>query len=164
MEKQKTIKESIQFSGKGIHTGAFTNMTLLPAKENKGIVFVRTDKDNFEIKADIDFVVSTERSTNLAIKDTHVKTVEHILAAIAGYNIDNLIIEIDNEEKYGLEDFEKALEETNDQIKDLEDKLESNNQTWRNWEAWMTKEKYELEQRLEEAKESQASESISRLN
>ena len=98
MEKQKTIKKSIQFSGKGIHTGAFTNMTLLPAKENKGIVFIRTDKNNFEIKADIDFVVSTDRSTNLAIKNTNVKTVEHILAAISGNNIDNLIIEIDNEE------------------------------------------------------------------
>ena len=98
MEKQKTIKNSIQFSGKGIHTGSFANMTLIPAKENKGIVFVRTDKDDFEIKADINFVVSTNRSTNLAIKDIHVKTVEHILAAISGNNIDNLIIEIDNEE------------------------------------------------------------------
>ena len=98
MEKQKTIKKSIQFSGKGIHTGSFTNMTLLPAKENKGIVFIRTDKDDFEIKADINFVVSTNRSTNLAIKDIHVKTVEHILAAVSGNNIDNLIIEIDNEE------------------------------------------------------------------
>ena len=98
MEKQKTIKKSIQFSGKGIHTGSFANMTLIPAKENKGIVFVRTDKDDFEIKADINFVVSTNRSTNLAIKDIHVKTVEHILAAISGNNIDNLIIEIDNEE------------------------------------------------------------------
>lgn len=98
MEKQKTIKKSIQFSGKGIHTGVFTNMTLLPAKENKGIVFIRTDKDNLEIKANIDLVVSTERSTNLAINDTYVKTVEHILAAISGNDIDNLIIEIDNEE------------------------------------------------------------------
>ena len=98
MEKQKTIKKSIQFSGKGIHTGSFTNMTLLPAQENKGIVFIRTDKNDFEIKADIDFVVSTNRSTNLAIKDIHVKTVEHILSAVSGNNIDNLIIEIDNEE------------------------------------------------------------------
>ncbi|MBT6815260.1 MAG: bifunctional UDP-3-O-[3-hydroxymyristoyl] N-acetylglucosamine deacetylase/3-hydroxyacyl-ACP dehydratase [Flavobacteriales bacterium] len=98
MEKQKTIKKSIQFSGKGIHTGSFTNMTLLPAQENKGIVFIRTDKNDFEIKADIDFVVSTDRSTNLAIKDIHVKTVEHILSAVSGNNIDNLIIEIDNEE------------------------------------------------------------------
>ena len=98
MEKQKTIKKSIQFSGKGIHTGSFTNMTLLPAQENKGIVFIRTDKNDFEIKADIDFVISTNRSTNLAIKDIHVKTVEHILSAVSGNNIDNLIIEIDNEE------------------------------------------------------------------
>lgn len=98
MEKQKTIKKSIQFCGKGIHTGYFTNMTLIPAKENKGIVFIRTDKDDFEIKADVNFVVSTNRSTNLAIKDIHVKTVEHILAAVSGNNIDNLIIEIDNEE------------------------------------------------------------------
>jgi UDP-3-O-[3-hydroxymyristoyl] N-acetylglucosamine deacetylase/3-hydroxyacyl-[acyl-carrier-protein] dehydratase len=45
MEKQKTIKKPIQFSGKGIHTGVYTNMTLLPAKENKGIVFVRKDKE-----------------------------------------------------------------------------------------------------------------------
>ena len=78
MEKQRTIKKSIQFSGKGIHTGVFTNMTLVPAKENKGIVFVRTDKDNFEIKADVDFVVSTKRSTNLAINDTHVKTRDYL--------------------------------------------------------------------------------------
>ena len=98
MEKQKTIKKSIQFSGKGIHTGVFTNMNLLPAKENKGIIFIRTDKNDFEIKADINFVVSTNRSTNLAIKDIHVKTVEHILAAVSGNSIDNLIIEIDNEE------------------------------------------------------------------
>ena len=39
MEKQKTIKKPIRFSGKGIHTGSFTNMTLLPARENKGIIF-----------------------------------------------------------------------------------------------------------------------------
>ena len=98
MEKQKTIQKKISFSGKGIHTGVFTNMTLIPAKENKGIVFVRTDKDNFNIKALVDYVISTERSTNLCIKDIHVKTVEHILAAVRGHQIDNLIIEIDNEE------------------------------------------------------------------
>ena len=98
MEKQKTIQKKISFSGKGIHTGVFTNMTLLPAKENKGIIFVRTDKDNFNIKALVDYVISTERSTNLSIKDVHVKTVEHILAAVRGHQIDNLIIEIDNEE------------------------------------------------------------------
>ena len=98
MEMQKTIKKPVRFSGKGIHTGSFCNMTLLPAKENQGIIFIRKDKNYFKIKADLDFVVSTKRSTNLALKNIHVKTVEHILSAIAGNNIDNLTIEIDNEE------------------------------------------------------------------
>ena len=65
MEKQKTIKNTIHFSGKGIHTGVFTKMTLIPAKENNGIVFVRKDKDNTRIKAIIENIYSTERSTNL---------------------------------------------------------------------------------------------------
>ena len=98
MEKQRTIKRSVSFSGKGIHTGIFSNITLKPATENKGIVFVRTDKDNFEIPADITYIVSTERSTNLGIKGVEVKTIEHLLAAITANNIDNLIIEIDNVE------------------------------------------------------------------
>ena len=98
MEKQKTIKDTIHFSGKGIHTGVFTNMTLIPAKENNGIVFVRKDKDNTRIKAIIENIYSTERSTNLKKNSVFVKTVEHILAAIVGNNIDNIDILIDNEE------------------------------------------------------------------
>ena len=87
MEKQKTIKKSIQFSGKGIHTGSFTNMTLLPAKENKGIVFIRTDKDNFEIKANIDFVFSTNRSTNLAFKNIHINFPNLVQLSLKFYKI-----------------------------------------------------------------------------
>ena len=98
MEKQRTIKEVINFSGKGIHTGVFTNMRLVPANINNGIVFIRTDKDNVKIKADVDNVYSTERSTNLSKKGVYIKTVEHILAALVGNNIDNIIIELDNEE------------------------------------------------------------------
>ena len=98
MEKQRTIKEVINFSGKGIHTGVFTNMRLVPANINNGIVFIRTDKDNLKIKADVDNVYSTERSTNLSKKGVYIKTVEHILAALVGNNIDNIIIELDNEE------------------------------------------------------------------
>ncbi len=98
MEKQRTIKEVINFSGKGIHTGVFTNMRLVPAKVNSGIVFVRTDKDSLKIKADVDNVDSTKRSTNLSTKGVYIKTVEHILAALAGNSIDNITIELDNEE------------------------------------------------------------------
>ena len=91
-----TIKKECRFSGNGIHTGCFTNMSLLPAKENTGIVFVRKDLNNIRIQADVNNVISTERSTNLAKGNVEVRTVEHILAAISGNNIDNLIIEIDN--------------------------------------------------------------------
>ena len=97
MFKQKTIKNPINFSGKGIHTGSFTNMILIPAKENTGIKFIRTDlEDKTEIKADIDNLFSTERSTSLKKNNAEVHTVEHILAAITGACIDNIIIEIDN--------------------------------------------------------------------
>ena len=73
-------------------------MTLIPAKENNGIVFVRTDKDNTRIKAIVENIYSTDRSTNLKKNSVFVKTVEHILAAIVGNNIDNIDILIDNEE------------------------------------------------------------------
>lgn len=94
---QKTIKNSISISGVGIHTGVFTNLTLTPAKANSGIRFIRTDLENkAEIKADVSNVFSTERSTGLKRGNAEINTVEHVLAAIVGAEIDNLIIEVDN--------------------------------------------------------------------
>ena len=94
---QQTIKENISFSGAGIHTGVLTNMTLKPAKEDTGIRFVRVDlKGNPEIKADVANVFTTERSTSLKKGNAEIHTVEHILAAITGSGIDNIIIEVDN--------------------------------------------------------------------
>ena len=94
---QQTIKENISFSGSGIHTGVLTNMTLKPAKEDTGIRFVRVDLEgNPEIKADVANVFATERSTSLKKGNAEIHTVEHILAAITGSGIDNLIIEVDN--------------------------------------------------------------------
>ena len=94
---QKTIKNNITFSGVGIHTGAKTNMTLKPAKLNSGIRFIRVDLEgNPVIKADVDNVFSTERSTGLKQGDAEINTVEHILAAIVGAEIDKKIIEVDN--------------------------------------------------------------------
>jgi len=98
-EMQKTIGKSISFSGAGIHTGVVTNMTLKPAEENTGIRFIRVDLDNHpEIKADVTNVFATERSTSLQKDDAKIHTVEHILAAITGAKIDNIIIEVDNVE------------------------------------------------------------------
>jgi UDP-3-O-[3-hydroxymyristoyl] N-acetylglucosamine deacetylase/3-hydroxyacyl-[acyl-carrier-protein] dehydratase len=94
---QKTIKNSVSVSGVGIHTGVATNMTLKPAEANTGIRFIRTDiSDKPIIKADVDNVFSTERSTGLKNKKAEINTVEHILAAVVGAEIDNLIIEVDN--------------------------------------------------------------------
>jgi UDP-3-O-[3-hydroxymyristoyl] N-acetylglucosamine deacetylase/3-hydroxyacyl-[acyl-carrier-protein] dehydratase len=94
---QQTIKKNISFSGVGIHTGVFTNMTLKAAEEGSGIRFSRIDLEgNPEIKADIDNVFATKRSTSLKKGDTEIHTVEHILAAITGSEIDNILIEVDN--------------------------------------------------------------------
>ncbi|MGY8987470.1 MAG: bifunctional UDP-3-O-[3-hydroxymyristoyl] N-acetylglucosamine deacetylase/3-hydroxyacyl-ACP dehydratase [Flavobacteriales bacterium] len=95
--KQKTLNNKIHFSGVGIHTGVFSNITLIPAEENTGIIFRRNDLENYpEIKADVRNVISTDRSTNLGKDGVEINTVEHILASISGTEIDNIIIEIDN--------------------------------------------------------------------
>ena len=95
--KQKTIKNIIKISGFGIHTGVKTNVILKPAKEDNGIVFIRSDIENKpKIKALVQNVFSTERSTNLKQNNAEIRTVEHLLAAIAGSEIDNLNIEVDN--------------------------------------------------------------------
>ena len=95
--KQKTIKDIIKISGFGIHTGVKTNVILKPAKEDNGIVFIRSDiKSKPKIKALVQNVFSTERSTNLKQNNAEIRTVEHLLAAIAGSEIDNLDIEVDN--------------------------------------------------------------------
>ena len=94
---QNTISRNVKFSGKGIHTGVLTNITLKPAKENHGIKFIRTDINNKAvIKADVENLYKTDRSTSLKKGDIEIYTVEHILAAITGSDLDNLIIEADN--------------------------------------------------------------------
>lgn len=96
---QHTLAESITISGVGIHTGAPVNMTLEPAEPNTGVIFQRTDlPDQPTVKADVDFVVETNRSTTLSNNGASVSTVEHLLAAFAGCEIDNVLIKIDGPE------------------------------------------------------------------
>ncbi len=98
-KKQKTIKKDFSISGKGLHTGLTSNVTLHPAKANHGIVFRRIDLDEpVLIEADIDNVVDVSRSTTLGKDNVRISTVEHLLAAISGLEIDNVLIDIDNEE------------------------------------------------------------------
>lgn len=96
LEKQRTIKNPVSMSGIGLHTGTTCTMTFKPAVENYGIRFVRTDLGGSpEIPAIVDHVVDVARGTTLAIGEARVHTVEHVLAAVMGLQIDNLIIELD---------------------------------------------------------------------
>jgi UDP-3-O-[3-hydroxymyristoyl] N-acetylglucosamine deacetylase / 3-hydroxyacyl-[acyl-carrier-protein] dehydratase len=97
--KQRTVKHEISLSGIGLHTGNMCTMTFKPAPPDHGIVFVRSDiKGHPAVNADIDHVVDISRGTTLQKGEARVHTVEHVLAAIAGLQIDNLIIELDANE------------------------------------------------------------------
>ena len=98
-DKQRTIHKAVSLKGKGLHTGKEVNITFKPANENTGYIFRRIDLPNQpEIKALVDNVVETSRSTVLRQNGASVGTVEHLLSAVYGIGIDNIIIEIDNEE------------------------------------------------------------------
>jgi len=96
LELQRTIEKPCSISGIGLHTGTSCTMTFKPAPENCGIKFVRTDLGgNPEIPAIADYVVDISRGTTLGVGEARVHTVEHVLASVAGLQIDNLIIELD---------------------------------------------------------------------
>ncbi|HAO79580.1 MAG TPA: 3-hydroxyacyl-[acyl-carrier-protein] dehydratase FabZ [Verrucomicrobia subdivision 3 bacterium] len=96
---QQTLNRPASFSGIGLHSGNRVNMTILPAPANSGVRFRRVDLDGKpEIEARIENVSETTRSTTLAKGNVKVHTVEHVLAALAGYGIDNAIIELDANE------------------------------------------------------------------
>lgn len=97
--KQRTVKKAIAISGIGLHTGNNCNMTFKPAEPNTGIRFKRIDlPDKPEVVADIDHVVDISRGTTLQDGEAKVHTVEHVLAAFAGLQIDNMVVELDNNE------------------------------------------------------------------
>lgn len=97
--KQQTVKGPVTISGIGLHTGAFVNVTILPAPENHGYVFERTDLEGSpKVKGDVDFVTTTERGTTLAYKDAEVHTTEHLLAALYALKVDNALIQLDGVE------------------------------------------------------------------
>ena len=95
MIKQRTLKNMIQTTGIGVHTGKKVYLTLRPAPINTGIVFRRVDlKPVVEIPAKPECVVDTRFSTSLAKGDAYVSTVEHLLSAMAGLGIDNAYVDL----------------------------------------------------------------------
>jgi UDP-3-O-[3-hydroxymyristoyl] N-acetylglucosamine deacetylase/3-hydroxyacyl-[acyl-carrier-protein] dehydratase len=98
-EKQRTLKSQVTISGVGLHTGATANLTLCPAQENFGYKFQRIDiEEQPIIEADCDLVVDTARGTTLGKNNVKVYTIEHVLAALVGMQVDNCLIKIDAQE------------------------------------------------------------------
>ena len=98
-DKQHTLSKSISIKGTGLHTAILVEMNLKPANPGFGIQFQRTDLPGQPIiKADCDLVTDTSRGTTLQFGDAKVSTVEHILAALVGLGIDNVLIEINGPE------------------------------------------------------------------
>ena len=124
----ETIKNEVSLSGVGLHTGNTVNMTFKPAPINHGYAFARVDLEGEPIiAAKAEFVVNTQRGTNLEKNGVQIQTSEHVLAAAVGLGIDNLLIEIDASEppimdgssKFFVEALEKAgIEEQDAAIKE----------------------------------------------
>lgn len=96
---QVTIKEEISVTGVGLHTGKPSTLTFKPAPDNSGYRFKRIDvKGSPEVIADVDNVTDTARGTTIAQNDVKVNTTEHALAALAGMEVDNILIELDGPE------------------------------------------------------------------
>ncbi|NER13763.1 bifunctional UDP-3-O-[3-hydroxymyristoyl] N-acetylglucosamine deacetylase/3-hydroxyacyl-ACP dehydratase [Leptobacterium flavescens] len=117
LSNQRTISKEAVLKGVGLHTGKDVTMTFKPAPVNHGFAFVRVDLEGSPvIEADANYVVNTQRGTNLEKKGVKIQTSEHVLAALVGLEIDNIIIELDASEppimdgssKYFVEALENA--------------------------------------------------------
>lgn len=96
---QCTLRNPITISGVGLHTGVLTNLTFKPAPENFGYKFQRIDLPGQPIvEADVDNVTGTDRGTTISKNGAKISTIEHVLAALAGMEIDNVLMEIDGPE------------------------------------------------------------------
>ena len=93
---EQTIAEPLEFTGVGLHSGAPVTMRLLPAPAGSGIVFRRTDLDNFEIPAIGRNIAKVSYATSLMRQGVLISTTEHLLSALIGMGVDNVIVELDN--------------------------------------------------------------------
>ncbi|MFM2269370.1 MAG: hypothetical protein RL757_2811 [Bacteroidota bacterium] len=97
--KQRTLAQTVQLSGIGLHTGATITVNILPAEVGFGYKFQRTDLEKQPIiAADANRVTDTTRGTMLQQGDMRVRTIEHLLSALVGCGVDNALIQLDGEE------------------------------------------------------------------
>jgi UDP-3-O-[3-hydroxymyristoyl] N-acetylglucosamine deacetylase / 3-hydroxyacyl-[acyl-carrier-protein] dehydratase len=98
-DKQKTIKTEFSIEGTGLHTGKKGTLTFKPAPENHGYKFRRTDLvSDVLVPADVDYVIDTSRGTSIEYSGVRIDTIEHVLAALAGLEIDNVLLELNQSE------------------------------------------------------------------
>jgi UDP-3-O-[3-hydroxymyristoyl] N-acetylglucosamine deacetylase/3-hydroxyacyl-[acyl-carrier-protein] dehydratase len=96
---QQTIKQEVSIAGAGIHTGQSVTITIKPADTGTGVNFQRVDLPGKPmVKADVDNVIETNRSTTIEANGARIGTIEHLMAALTGMQVDNAIIEINGEE------------------------------------------------------------------
>jgi len=96
---QHTLKEPVTISGAGIHTGQSVTINIKPAEPGTGINFQRVDLPGKPVvKADVDNVIETNRSTTIEANGARIGTIEHLMAALMGMQVDNALIEINGEE------------------------------------------------------------------
>ncbi|MCU1303971.1 MAG: UDP-3-O-[3-hydroxymyristoyl] N-acetylglucosamine deacetylase [Candidatus Sulfotelmatobacter sp.] len=96
MTQEQTFRSAVECSGIGLHSGAPVSVRILPASPGTGIVFRRTDLDNFEIEAVSRNVARVSYATSLMKKGVLISTTEHLLSSFIGLGIDNAIVELDN--------------------------------------------------------------------
>ena len=107
--RQRTIAQRVSCTGVGLHSGRPVRLRLLPAPAGSGIVFVRTDGvAPVEIPAAPDSVVSTHHATSLGRDGVAVATVEHLLAALYAFGLDNVRVEVDGPEESQSRGFSTA--------------------------------------------------------
>ncbi len=117
--KQHTIGKEVTVSGVGLHIGVIATMTFVPAPPNHGYKFRRMDLEGYPtVDADVDYVVDVSRGTTLEQNGARVFTVEHVLAALVGLEIDNVLIQLDGPEPPIMDgssiQFIRVLEEAGD--------------------------------------------------
>lgn len=127
MVKQKTIQNEISLTGVGLHTGKEVKMTFKPAPINNGFTFVRVDLEGSPvIEADANYVVNTQRGTNLEKLGVKIQTSEHVLAAFVGCDVDNVIIELNESEPPIMDGSSKFFVEAIEKVGVVEQEAERN--------------------------------------
>src|SRR5690349_21797106 len=104
LRPQRTLRHSVETQGVGLFTGADVRLRFLPAPSDHGIAFLRTDvAGSLPIPARIEFVTSSPRRTAIARAGVQIEMIEHVMAALAGLQIDNCLIEVDGPEVPGFD-------------------------------------------------------------